>query len=98
MKHTPGPWIASPASDKPFAAWHVVATSQINGYICTTSGNAKADAILIASAPAMKKLIEDIYDGLHRGVGPLASVCDAEVSEWINDQMCNAIGNDWRTA
>jgi len=57
---TPGPWVCSPQNNNPFCAWDVKAPNEVNGYICTTSGNAKANARLIAAAPEMIELLQEI--------------------------------------
>lgn len=59
---TPGPWIAkSDNENNIFSAWSVYAPNELNGYICTTSGNCKANAELIASAPTLLKEREELF-------------------------------------
>lgn len=60
--HTPGPWEARPDSENAFSAWSVYAVNDQNGYICTTSGNAKADARLIAAAPDLLEALREIAE------------------------------------
>jgi len=59
---THGPWVCSPQNNNPFCAWDVKAPNEVNGYICTTSGNAKANAKLIAAAPDLLEALKALCD------------------------------------
>jgi hypothetical protein len=67
-KHTPAPWFCK--QEKPFAGVDVYAEGE---YICTTSGNAKANALLIASAPELLEKCIKIVKWLNM----LANAADA---------------------
>lgn len=46
----------------------------------------------------LRELLQTIYDGIHRGIGPMASASDSEIASQINDVMCNVFGNEWKAA
>jgi len=73
--HTPGPWECSPQNNNPFCAWDVKAPNEVNGYICTTSGNAKANAKLIAAAPELVKELDHAIDVLDPAMSRQDIVC-----------------------
>lgn len=63
-QYTPGPWIDK-NKDIPFAGGDIYAKGE---YICTTSGNAKANTALICAAP---ELLECLIEWLEMsGVDP----------------------------
>lgn len=53
--HTPGPW-------EVFDEINVRAVNGINRYICTCSGNARANAHLIAAAPDLLAALEAVVE------------------------------------
>ena len=57
---TKGPWHYAANSKSEFSAYDVIASNEVNGYICTTSGNSKANARLIAKAPEMFELLNEV--------------------------------------
>ncbi len=61
-KHTPGPWHYQEDSDK---YTHIVRADG-NLFLCqlaqTTTGESKANARLIAAAPEMKAILQEMYD------------------------------------
>lgn len=93
--HTPGPW-------RYHGGWGQCVTSD-RGLICECRNGShhydvcEQNARLIAAAPSMKKLIEELYDAIQRGVGPMAGASDGEIGEMINDEMSNLFGNNWRS-
>ena len=64
---TAGPWTAK-QDNPPFGASDVIATKELNGYICTTSGNATLNASGITLyrnvTPAIAKGLLVALDGL----------------------------------
>jgi hypothetical protein len=109
IKHTPGPWRAGKPQWKRGTGPYKIPISSASGTIgnvlthesiqwyppeqCDPQPN--ADAKLIAAAPDMLRIIRTVYDGIHRGVGPMAGASDGEIGDIINDEMCGLLGNDW---
>jgi len=58
IESTPGPW-------EVYNEIHVRSVNGINRYICTCSGNARSNARLIASAPALLAALESIVLSPH---------------------------------
>lgn len=100
--HTPGPWSHSEQqghSRNCFQA-QVWDSSGVSLAVVDASNDAAiatADAMLMASAPSLKALVERIYDGVHRGVGPLAKASDMEIGNHIHDEMFNLFGVGWHS-
>lgn len=51
---------------------------------------------LTADNQRLRTLITTIYDGIHRGVGPMSEASDMEVASEIHETMCGLFGNEWR--
>jgi hypothetical protein len=100
LVHTPGPWRVGGAKiNATYGNCREVCAD--DGRICLVYGisdpEPQGNARIIAAAPGMRKLIEELYDAIQRGVGPMAGASDSEIGEVINDTMSNLFGNHWRS-
>lgn len=105
---TPGPWQVCGASDKncpcgliwSTAADCVVATSVSRDNESVTCGEgvdreqANRNGLAIASVPELLELVARSYRALHREEWEDGET-ESELSDRINDVMCNHFGNDW---
>ncbi len=61
MKHTKGEWKVEYDSNKIGEPGHIMAIDgEKKEYICTTSGNVKANSTLIAAAPDMLEALQNL--------------------------------------
>lgn len=96
--HTPGPWTVTPKyfDEHGEALRQIEAEPRMLAEVYACEGEeGDANALMMAAAPEMYRLIRKCYKVLHMGVWEVDET-DQEVSDQINDVMWNHFGDAWR--